>query len=155
MIDENPIVNDEKEPVAPVETPQEPEQAPEVPVEPEGDETPLDEPLEDGDTFPRSVVEKLRRENAGYREKAKRADDLAQRLHAALTDAPGLLADSRDLPFDEAHLSDPQALQEAIQNLLGERPHLASRRPSGDIGQGVTESPSTVSLGGMLRAGAR
>ena len=38
--------------------------------EPQTDEAEQTEEPEEPDTFPRSVVEKLRKENAGYREKA-------------------------------------------------------------------------------------
>ena len=109
---------------------------------------------EQAETFPRAYVDKLRKEAAGYRERAKRADDLAQRLHTSLVEGTGRLADARDLPFDESHLDDPQTLQTAIEELLAERPHLASRRPMGNIGQGVAPVSNDVSLGGILRAGA-
>lgn len=134
---------------------QEPLESTEAPVE--GGETPdaLEGDSEDPETFPREYVVKLRKENAGFRERAKRADDLAQRLHAVLVESTGRLADSRDLPFDDAHLDDSEALQQAIQTLLTERPHLASRKPAGNIGQGVVPIPDTVSLGGLLRAGAK
>lgn len=91
---------------------------------------------EDPDTFPREVVEKLRQENGKYRQRAQQADTLAQRLHTELVRATGKLADPTDLPFDEAHLEDPEAMAAAVDDLLGRKPHLASRRPSGDIGQG-------------------
>ena len=109
---------------------------------------------EDSETFPRSYVEKLRKEAAGHRDRAKRADDLAQRLHTTLVEATGRLADARDLPFDESHLDDPAALSEAINALLADKPHLATRKPMGNIGQGVTPVSNDVSLGGILRAGA-
>lgn len=81
-------------------------------------------------------MEKLRKENARYREQARNADAHAQRLHAELVRATGRLADPSDLPFDPAHLDDPAALAEAIDALLARKPHLASRKPTGDIGQG-------------------
>ncbi|MGI8699620.1 MAG: hypothetical protein ACR2JU_00125 [Nocardioidaceae bacterium] len=84
--------------------------------------------------------------------KAKRTDDLAGRLHAALVTAAGRLADPTDLPYDEAHLDDPDALTTAIDELLTRKPHLASRRPLGDIGQGASPAADTVDLAGMLRA---
>lgn len=116
---------------------------------------PASEVLEDdAETFPRSYVEKLRKEAAGHRDRAKRADDLAQRLHVATVEATGRLADARDLPFDESHLDDPVALSEAIDALLADKPHLATRKPSGNIGQGVAPVSNDVSLGGILRAGA-
>lgn len=117
----------------------------------------LDENLEtaeDAETFPRSYVEKLRKEAAGHRDRAKRADDFAARLHTALVDATGRLADARDLPFEESHLDDPVALSEAIDAVLADKPHLATRKPMGNIGQGVAPVRETVSLGGILRAGA-
>lgn len=86
--------------------------------------------------FPREYVEKLRAENGKYRQRAQQADTLAQRLHTELVRATGKLADPTDLPFDESHLDDPEKLSEAIDNVLHAKPHLASRRPSGDIGQG-------------------
>lgn len=106
------------------------------------------------DTFPRDYVEKLRDENAKYRQRAQRADDLARRLHTALVAATGRLHDPSDLEFNEDHLEDAEALQNAVEALLGQKPHLASRKPSGSIGQGATGSASGVDLAGMLRARA-
>jgi hypothetical protein len=107
------------------------------------------------ETFSRVYVERLRRESAGYRERAQRADELAGRLHTALVEATGRLADASDLPFDEAHLDDPTALAGAIDELLERKPHLASRRPAGDIGQGHRGgSAEPVNLANLLRARA-
>ena len=47
----------------------------------------------EGDTFPRSFVEDLRRGNARYRERARNADTDAKRLHIDLVRATGMLAD--------------------------------------------------------------
>lgn len=107
------------------------------------------------DTFSRTYVEKLRRENATYREKARTAEHYAARLHEALVSATGKLADPTDLPFDADHLDDPDALAAAIDELLSKKPHLASRKPFGDVGQGNrggTVEP--VNLADMLRARA-
>lgn len=110
---------------------------------------------EQAETFPRAYVEKLRKESAGHRDRAKRTDELAQRLHTALVEATGKLADPRDLEFNEAHLDDPQALTQAIETLLADKPHLATRKPAGNIGQGLmSEGSATVSLGSLLRANA-
>ena len=111
-------------------------------------------PEHETETFPRKVVEDLRRENANYRTKAQRADDLAARLHSALVAATGRLADPSDLPFEESHVDDPEALTAAIDELLTRKPHLASRRPVGDVGQGASASADTVDLAEMLRARA-
>ena len=134
-----------------VETPQEPV------TTPDAREATLDpaDATEEAETFPREYVEKLRKENAGYREKAKRSDDYAHQLHAALVKETGRLADPSDLPFDDAHLTDPTTLVAAIDQLLGSKPHLASRKPTGDIGQGImSEARETISLAGLLRANA-
>lgn len=127
------------------------EESPEEPTVEEPVEEPTDE---EQDTFPRDYVEKLRDENAKYRQRAQRADDLAHRLHNALTEATGRLADASDLPFDESHLDDPEALQRAIQELLEKKPHLGSRKPVGNIGQGVSSSTDAVDLAAMMRARA-
>lgn len=104
------------------------------------------------DTFPKAYVDKLRKEAADNRVKAKRADDLAQQVHTLLVEKTGRLADATDLPFDAAHLDDPAALDAAISDLLAAKPHLASRTPRGNIGQGVNV-PKTdeFSLAGWLK----
>ena len=99
-------------------------------------DTPEPEPDSDPDTFPREYVENLRQENGRYRQRAGQADAYAQRLHTELVRATGRLADPTDLPFNEDHLGDDDALVAAIDDLLARKPHLATRRPSGDIGQG-------------------
>lgn len=128
------------------------------PVEVE-DNTP-DDPVEDAqeveetepDTFPREYVEKLRKEAADARVKAKDRDDLAHRLHATLVASTGRLADPSDLPFDQSHLDDPEALTAAIEDLLDRKPHLASRTPRGDVGQGRSTHTDPVDLAGILRS---
>lgn len=119
-----------------------------------GDVDGSDDPSSDAETFPREYVEKLRKENADARVKAKRADDLAARLHTALVAATGRLADPSDLAFDDAHLDDADALNAAVDELLARKPHLASRRPVGDVGQGVSVPASSVDLAGILRQSA-
>lgn len=119
---------------------------PSEPAESSTDETESDE------TFPREVVEKLRQENGRYRQRAQQADALAERLHTELVRATGKLADPSDLPFDESHLDDPEKLETAVSQLLEEKPHLASRRPAGDIGQGQRGPASgSFSLMEMLK----
>ena len=127
------------------------EESPEEPTVEEPVEEPTDE---EQDTFPRDYVEKLRDENAKYRQRAQKADDLAHRLHNALTAATGRLADPSDLPYEESHLDDPEALETAISELLAKKPHLGSRKPSGNIGQGVSSSTDAVDLAAMMRARA-
>ncbi|AOP54600.1 hypothetical protein [Brevibacterium aurantiacum] len=120
------------------------------------DSTPSDEDQVDDepDTFPRDYVEKLRDENARYRQRAGRADELAHKLHKTLVDATGRLMDPSDLEFDEAHLEDPEKLTAAIDELLEAKPYLGKRTPKGDIGQGASGASETVDLAGMLRSRA-
>lgn len=91
-------------------------------------------------TFPREYVESLRKESAGYRERAKladeRSDGLAARLHTALVAATGRLENPADLTFDTDHLDSATALTDAIDALLTDRPYLAKRTVAGDAGQG-------------------
>lgn len=124
-------------------------------IDPDTTEVAADEVTETPDepeTFPREVVEKLRQENGKYRQRASQADALAQRLHTELVRATGRLADPSDLPFDAEHLDDTDKLTAAIDELLDAKPHLATRRPSGDIGQGQRGSTSEpFSLLGLLK----
>lgn len=117
-------------------------------------DTTEDEGQQEPETFDRAYVEKLRGENQRYRERAKKSDELARRLHTELVRATGRLADPSDLAFDEAHIDDPDAIAAAIDELLGRKPHLASRRVVGDIGQGATRSAETVDLAAILRGRA-
>ena len=103
------------------------------------------------DTFDRAYVEKLRQENGRYRQRAQRADNLAHRLHTALVEQTGKLADPTDLPFDEKHLDDADSLTAAIDALLTAKPHLAARRIAGDIGQGASKPSDGVNLLNILR----
>ena len=106
----------------------------------------------DPETFPREVVADLRKENAKYRQRAQQADTYAKRLHLEMVKATGRLADPTDLEFDESHLDDPEALTAAVDDLLTRKPHLATRKPSGDIGQGHRGSASAgFSLLDMLK----
>jgi hypothetical protein len=124
----------------------------ETPVEePEDTADSADQPEEESEVFPRDYVEKLRQENGRYRQRAQRADELAHRLHVELVKATGRLADPTDLPFDENHLDDTQALADAVEALLNAKPHLASRRPTGEIGQGPATTSGTVDLAALLR----
>ena len=121
-----------------------------TPDEPIADESSTDEA--EPDTFPREVVEKLRQENGKYRQRAQQADTYATRLHTELVRATGRLADPTDLEFDEEHLEDPDALAAAVDDLLSRKPHLASRKPAGDIGQGQRGAKSEpFSLLGLLK----
>lgn len=111
-----------------------------------------------GDTFPREYVEKLRQEAGDHRTAAKAATEalepLQQRLHALLVAGSGRLADPSDLPFDAAHLDDEDALTTALDDLLARKPHLATRRVAGDVGQGAGTPKTGFSLAGLLASSA-
>lgn len=111
-------------------------------------------PDDDPETFPREYVQRLRDESARYRQRASDRDALAERLHTSLVTATGRLADPTDLAFDESHLTDPEALTAAVDDLLARKPHLAARRIVGDVGQGAGGSDTAVDLAGMLRRNA-
>jgi len=120
------------------------------------------DPASAPDSFPRAYVENLRRESAGYRDRAKLADDAMTRLAAATVQqaAGTLLADPTDLPYDPQSMADdqgfpdPAKIGEAARQLIERKPHLASRKPSGDAGQGPRTSPQQVDLASILRAKA-
>lgn len=118
-------------------------------------ETTTEETEAEAETFPRAYVEELRTENGRYRQRAQQADAYAQRLHTELVRATGRLADPTDLPFVEDHLVDADKMVAAIDELLAQKPHLAARRPSGDIGLGQGRAPSAnVDLAAILRGSA-
>jgi hypothetical protein len=98
----------------------------------------------EGDTemFPREVVEKLRRENASYCDRAKsaeaRTDELARALFTARVAATGKVDPSAvtEVRFDADILDDPDAIAQAVDNAIAERPFIKARKVSGDAGQG-------------------
>ncbi|CAN5191514.1 hypothetical protein BH23ACT9_BH23ACT9_08730 [soil metagenome] len=106
------------------------------------------------DTFDRDYVEKLRAEAAEHRVKAKRAEEFAEEVFYGRVAALGKLADATDLPYDEALLEDRSALEAAVDELVARKPHLADRRPVGDVDQGARPQGQTVDLAGMLRSRA-
>lgn len=152
--DEGAISNPTPEGKCPVDTPDDDVSSTDIVgvqnYTPEADSSPDDEP----DTFPREYVEKLRDENARYRQRAGQADDLAAKLHTALVTATGKLMDPSDLEFDEEHLEDPEKLTAAIDELLEAKPYLGKRTPKGDIGQGASGGSGTVNLVDIMRSQA-
>ena len=57
-------------------------------------------------------------------------------LHTALIKLDGRLSDPAALPYDEAHLTDHEALSVAIGDLIERAPHLSATAVAGDVGQG-------------------
>lgn len=117
-----------------------------------------DDARESLDDETRQHVQGLRKEAAKYRTRLRdseaKVEDLRTRLHTQLVTATGKLADPSDLAYDDTHLDDNDALHAAIDALVDSKPHLASRRPVGDVGQGATPEATTVDLAGMLRRSA-
>lgn len=117
----------------------------------EQSETPtetLQTPDAEPDTFDRPYVEKIRKESAGYRDRAKtaeaRVDELARALFTARVAATGKLADPTDLAFDAEALDDSDKLVAAIETLTETKPHLKARKPIGTVGQGIKGDTSPV-----------
>ena len=107
--------------------------------------------VEEPDTFPRAYVEQLRRENADFRTKGKRADELARRLTTAMAGALGVLHDPSDLPVDDRlmggdGLPDAEKIDAAVTELVRAKPHLARIRPTGNVGQGTSSAPVSAGL---------
>lgn len=118
----------------------------------------------DPETFPRAYVQQLRDEAAKYRQRAGRADEAARRLLEATVRSAvrDHLADPTDLLtfVDETELvdgdgwPDPDKITAAAESLAASKPHLAPRRPRGDIGQGAAPSSETVNLAAIMRSRA-
>ncbi len=111
------------------------------------------------ETFDREYVQKLRDEAAGHRVKAKRTDALNARLATAQAALTGKLADPTDLPFTDDLLDDDGLVDEAkvlaaVEDLIKRKPHLAARRPTGNVGQGARPEVVEEGLAAMLRRGA-
>lgn len=114
----------------------------------ETDETQTDETQ----TYPAKIVQDLRKENAAYRERVRtaeaRVDELSRALFTARVAATGKLADPADLEFSADLLSDDNALNAAVDDLIAKRPHYAKRKIVGDVGQGRQDerkAPTTFS----------
>jgi len=139
----------DEDPTTDPATPTDPVPTDPTPTDPVPNDPALTNPAPDGDTFPRSYVEELRGESAGYRTQLR---TVQEQLHRVLVEKNGGLADASDLPFDPAHLDDPEALQAAIAAVVEAKPHLKARKFVGDVGQGSRTSASAeVNLLGMLQ----
>ncbi|MEX0983671.1 MAG: hypothetical protein WD096_01330 [Actinomycetota bacterium] len=105
----------------------------------EGDPAATSEPEE---TFDRAYVERLRRESAEYRTRARRAEELESRLSDAVVreGAAGVLEDPDDLLrhreaddlLDDDGFPDVEKVRSAARELVATKPHLTTRRPEGE-----------------------
>ena len=115
---------------------------------------------QDGDTFPRPYVERLRSRSAGYRTRATAAEgrvsELEQALYTERVRALDVLADPTDLPYDPEALDDPDAPRAAVDELVAKRPHLRRRGVAGGNTGHREQHDGTepVSLLGLMRGGA-
>ena len=111
----------------------------------------------EGDTFPRSYVERIRNKSAGYRTRATeaeaRAGDLERALFTERVRALDLLADPGDLEFRADLLDDAAALEQAARDLLARKPHYGRRATV--AGSGVRDTPDGEEFGllDIMRAG--
>ena len=120
-----------------------------------------DDQQDDGDTFPRPYVERLRSRSAGYRARAKQAEERTSELERALfterVRALDMLADPTDLPYDADLLDDGDALAEAVRQLVKDRPHYRRRGTLDGTGTGSRDragSTDGVSLAAIMRGQA-
>jgi hypothetical protein len=150
---------------------QTPQDAPDAPdTDPAHDETtgPTGDVQSDSDepeTFDRDYVTGLRDEAASHRVRARDLEATVDRLRdRLLTDnlrhlAAEILADPTDLLLhveretllDVEGEPDPDVILAAARQLVKDRPHLASRRPTGTIEQGALDEPNGVDLARILR----
>lgn len=127
------------------------------------DDSPADEDEDEdgeqqGDTFPRPYVERLRARSAGYRTRATAAEARTSELETALfterVRALDMLADPGDLPYDADLLDDPDALRAAAEALVSKRPHYRRRGTTSGQQTGHrdgSDRADTVSLTGIMR----
>jgi hypothetical protein len=106
------------------------------------------EPLQ---TFDADYVKGLRAEAAEYRVKAKRVDALARQALTALVTADGRLIDPTDLAYSDDMIGkdgtlDTDVVRSAIDALIETKSHLARRRPTAPVAQGVRPSKPEPNL---------
>ena len=108
-----------------------------------------------------TTEQKLRRQAQRYRLRARDASSKAERyareLFTARLAALDMLADPSDMTFDLELLDEPDALAQAVAELVKRKPHLAKRLASGDIGQGAGAggNPGDVSLVSLINGTGR
>jgi hypothetical protein len=117
--------------------------------------------LGDAETFPRSYVEQLRKENAEQRQRAKNADKLRDDLLTGAIQGitNGIIFDPTDLPVEpefwdeETDRPNYERIRDAAVALAERKPYLARAR--GRVGQGRQPEPETgVSLHDIMRRAA-
>lgn len=121
------------------------------------------------ETFPREVVERLRRENAKHRTDLRAAEERVERLAAvalvnAVTAHGTALQDPSDLAhfvkgndlLDDDGAPDPDRIKAAAERLATEKPHLAARKVADDVGQGPRgDAPGHFDFSDVLQRAAQ
>lgn len=101
-----------------------------------------DNPEQGGDTpAPEAVAEDEAETASPAPEAVAEPSDVHRALHAALVRLDGRLSDPAALPYDEAHLTDDEALSAAVTALIERSPHLSATAVAGDVGQGDRGAP--------------
>lgn len=115
---------------------------------------------DEGTTFDREYVQRLRSESAGHRKRAREAeatiDGLRRELWTHHVRETGLLADPEDLPYNPEAAGDPEAVKAAAEALIARKPHMRRTGTSGPLPEAATRTPSAggVSWSSLLRSGA-
>lgn len=110
-------------------------------------------------TFGREYVEQLRTKGAGYRLRAKEAENQLETLQRQLFKEKlqrlDLVVDTDAVPYDPDLLDDDSDLSAAVETLLESKPYLRKRNVGGNIGQHTSnDSTTAVSLLSTLRNNA-
>ncbi|MUL80510.1 MULTISPECIES: hypothetical protein [unclassified Mycolicibacterium] len=95
---------------------------------------------EDTDETTQAKLSKLRSEAHNLRERTKaaesRADELSRALWTARVTATGKVENPAEIAYNAEILDDLDAMNEAIDAAIAERPYIRSRKVIGDAGQG-------------------
>lgn len=117
--------------------------------DPSGDEQPdADETVDHEDDEPEADED----HTAKLADAEARADKYGRALFTAQVAATGRLADPADLPYNAELVDDADALTAAIDALVEAKPHLRSRKPVGDVGQGQTKATTNGPVDLFARA---
>lgn len=102
----------------------------------EDESTDHDTPEEVDSVVEPEAVEEVEEETPNPSPEAVEPSEVHTALHTALVKLDGRLSDPNALPYDEAHLTDDEALTAAITALIERSPHLSATAVAGDVGQG-------------------
>jgi hypothetical protein len=101
---------------------------------------------EEQQTYPAKIVKDLRKENANFRE---RLQQLSRALFAERVKATGKVENPGEIPYNADILDDADAINQAVDAAIAERPYIKARKVTGDVGQGQrskTAAPQDFSM---------